>query len=797
MSKVSVIIIAYNVKEYISKAISSAIAQTLEDIEIVVVDDHSTDGTFEIITEYAKRDKRIKVARHEENKSIIIARRTGLKNATGECVMYLDGDDKLARNACERAYSAITENDVDIAQFDFDMLFVPPLVANENTEREHRASFSFIDHKVVSTSKAGLIDEEAIGGTINFNVWNKIYRRELLEKAFRDIPSEYINMAEDWLFSFIVQYYAHSYVYLPERVYIYRFGCGMSTAPKMTDRVLKFIAKNAFVYSFLDSFAKKQDAEAECRLALHRVYKALYHHIAGTLLYNTSGEQKKLFISEIIKWGTPANLVLGLSAFIYEHNVTPELIADECAMLDIFAAKKTKAETIGIYYHRIYNGGVEKVMSLLTDIWVKAGYRVVLFTDEEPNEKDYYINPAIKRVTVPAMQERDYFNRKARIDVFSKALEENGVDIMVYNAWENSDLVLDEMIIKSLGIKLIIHTHNIFCGFFDDVYAYGAYYHSTIHKLYSFADSVIALNDVDAEWWRLHGLRVFKTKNPIEFKRDIEPAPLGGNNILLVARIAREKRILEAIKIAALVREKIPNATLTIVGSGDDEGYANEVANYIDSNHLKKVVKLVGFKADVLPYYQSADVMLFTSRIEGSPLAMLEGKICGIPLVTYELPNLDMIREGKGMIVVPQLDTEGAAEAVIKILSDSELKKEMGRQARKSAEEFYDFDLSKHWDMIFEQTLLPMPEPKPLSELPASDVAMRIATDSFSRGIYLRSVVNAPTPGSNGYSPLREELDMARAEIISIRRSETYRVGYLILLIPRKLKDLIKKLLGR
>ena len=112
MSKVSVIIAAYNVEEYIAETINSVVAQTLKDIEIIVVDDCSTDGTFDIITKCAELDDRIKVIRHEVNKSLMQVRQTGLRNSCGDYVIFLDGDDKLAPNACEKAYKAIKSEKV-------------------------------------------------------------------------------------------------------------------------------------------------------------------------------------------------------------------------------------------------------------------------------------------------------------------------------------------------------------------------------------------------------------------------------------------------------------------------------------------------------------------------------------------------------------------------------------------------------------------------------------------------------------------------------------------------------------
>ena len=123
MSKVSVIVAAYNVEKYIANAMNSLISQTLKDIEIVAVDDCSSDATFEMLQKYAELDERVKVVRHSVNKSSMITRKTGVEHANGEYIMFLDGDDMLTADACEIAYKAITTENVDVLQFNTKIFF--------------------------------------------------------------------------------------------------------------------------------------------------------------------------------------------------------------------------------------------------------------------------------------------------------------------------------------------------------------------------------------------------------------------------------------------------------------------------------------------------------------------------------------------------------------------------------------------------------------------------------------------------------------------------------------------------
>lgn len=797
MSKVSVLVAAYNVKEYISEAMASVVAQTLKDIEIVVVDDCSTDGTFEIIQKYAALDSRIKVTRHKENSGILRTRRDGFLNSTGDYIMFLDGDDTLAPNACEKAYNAITKEKVDMLEFNFDVSFTHPSDNDVTLERNFRNDVCSTSHKVVSISKAGVLDSEETGCFISFQLWNKIYKRTVIENAVPHLPDEYLNMADDVFFSFFMQYYVHTYNYIADRLYVYKFGCGMSTTDKLSDKLMNSLAKMAYVYHTLCDFAKENGIETKCKAALRTVFTKTYSSIVGNYFNRVPKSQKKEFVSAVMNYGTAEDLILALSEHLYSYLVPQERIADECAALDIFASTKAQAKTIGIYYFRVYNGGVENVISTLSDMWVKQGYKIVLFTDEEPNKDDYYINPAIKRVVIPAMKSRDFENRKERIEAFRAAIFENNIDVMVYNAWVSNDLVFDEMIIKSCGVNLIIHTHNLFCCEVDNSDGYYAHFFSVLPRLYAFVDSVIAISDVDAAWWSAMGYRVFKTINPIQFDLKTPTAPLNGNNILVVARISAEKQVLDAIKIAEQVKKEIPDVQLTIVGKGDDQGYINQVNEYIKTNDLDELVNMPGFTLDMLRHYQSADIMLSTSRYEGCPLSWLEGKVCGLPLVCYEIPSLDIVRDGKGVVVIDQLDYKAAAAAIVKILRDPELKKKLGSEARESAENFYTVDLTERWKEIFEQTLLPKPERIPTYKLPVSDAVMRIALNKYDEGILKRTHMATANANSARCADLEAQCRALESQIAALRRSESFRIGAAIAFFPRVIKLLLKKIFRR
>jgi glycosyltransferase involved in cell wall biosynthesis len=116
MPKISVIIPVYNVEKYLRECLDSVIHQTLKDLEIICVNDGSTDGSLAILEEYAKKDSRIIIIK-QKNQGQGAARNRALKIAKGEYVQFLDSDDYLSKDACEILYHHANEKSLDMLLF--------------------------------------------------------------------------------------------------------------------------------------------------------------------------------------------------------------------------------------------------------------------------------------------------------------------------------------------------------------------------------------------------------------------------------------------------------------------------------------------------------------------------------------------------------------------------------------------------------------------------------------------------------------------------------------------------------
>ncbi len=161
MKDISIIVPIYNAEKYISKCLDSIINQTKKELEIILINDGSTDRTEEIIKKY--QDKRIRYFKNK-NQGIGKTRNFGIDKAKGKYLLFLDSDDFLVENACELLYNKAETNNLDIVMCDFYKLY-----DNGNIEEVHQPSFK----------NSSLKDNPKILSE-HLSPWAKIYKRDLI-----------------------------------------------------------------------------------------------------------------------------------------------------------------------------------------------------------------------------------------------------------------------------------------------------------------------------------------------------------------------------------------------------------------------------------------------------------------------------------------------------------------------------------------------------------------------------------------------------------------------------------------
>lgn len=212
--KVSISVPIYNVESYLQQCLDSLVNQTLKDIEIILVDDGSTDGSGAICDKYAVMDKRIIVV-HKENGGLASARQAALDVATGEYFCACDADDWAESTMYEKLYIKAKNTDADIVMCNYYVNY---------TEKGQE-----IECKVRSTiDSQEKIIELALEGKYTCNIWNKLFRRDIFVKnCIQWEPG--INQGEDFLMFMKVLRYPVKMVYIQDFLYHYRRVLGSNS----------------------------------------------------------------------------------------------------------------------------------------------------------------------------------------------------------------------------------------------------------------------------------------------------------------------------------------------------------------------------------------------------------------------------------------------------------------------------------------------------------------------------------------------------------------------------------------
>lgn len=214
MPKISIIIPVYNAEKYLRECLDSIINQTLKDIEIICINDYSTDNSLQILQEYAKNDNRIKILKGKKT-GAGGARNVGLEIATGEYITFFDADDFLEKNSYEKIYNNAVTNNSDIVVFDYDKYI-------STTKQYYKNEILYIPDNL--SEKVFSIDNypKIIFTNLSNRVCNKIFKTSMIKE--NNISFQEIIYANDVYFCRSALFIAKRISILKDILFHYRVG---------------------------------------------------------------------------------------------------------------------------------------------------------------------------------------------------------------------------------------------------------------------------------------------------------------------------------------------------------------------------------------------------------------------------------------------------------------------------------------------------------------------------------------------------------------------------------------------
>ncbi len=212
MQRISVIIPIFNMEQFLPRCVDSILNQTYRELEIILVNDGSTDSSPDICDDYARQDERIKVI-HKPNGGVSSARNAGLDIATGNYISFVDPDDWIAEDMYQKLTEYLAVDEVDIIRFD----------ATRKGENLDWLPFEglYRDDKLETEVILPMIGSEKFGGTFILGVlWIHLFKRELIE-GNKVRFNEKLRRCEDRLFTISAMIFARKMLFVRDSLYYY------------------------------------------------------------------------------------------------------------------------------------------------------------------------------------------------------------------------------------------------------------------------------------------------------------------------------------------------------------------------------------------------------------------------------------------------------------------------------------------------------------------------------------------------------------------------------------------------
>lgn len=659
--KVSIIIPVYNVEKYIEECILSAINQTLEEIEIIAIDDKSTDSSLDILNKYKEKYDFVKVILNEKNMGVATTRNVGIRNAKGEYIYFLDSDDYIDLEAMKICYNKAKENDLDIVTFDAEMFKDKEYSGydfNENYERDK------------------IIKPECISGEDFFNkyypvgaykqtVWLNLYKRDFLVKNNLLFYDGIIG--EDELHSFKSFLLAEKLLYIPKKLFFRRIRNNSITSSSNNKTRLKsteIVLRESYKFYLENKNYLK-----------HETNQNLANHI-------------KLLFNICLVFCDRENLLDDKSRIIETFKIDDMITNQELIIEDEnFDTIPNNKKNILFVMYLLLDGGAEKVLMSILDNLDYSKYNVDLIVLAKEKSYLYDINKNVKvRYIYDTVGQlyQEYTNGNFNLELEKKYDIEIGF-LGIFTTW----------VIARFGnaqAQKITWLHSDFARM---VSGNSVEY---VTDLYNRMDDIICVsNGVKQSFIDFAGNELenkLKTiYNPIDIYQirelSLQDIQYKKNKftILSIGRLEDEKGFDRLIKVhKKLIDEGIDNE-LIILGSGGEE---ENLKKLIKDLKLEDSCKLIEYQKNPYSWIRMCDAFVSPSITEALSLAIIEAIILKKPIVATDTHgSRALFKDNLGLMV------GNSEEGLYYGLRNMILNKELRELYIKNLKEVDKFDFDK------------------------------------------------------------------------------------------------------
>lgn len=690
---VTIIIPVFNDEEFITRALETATRQSLKNIEIICVDDCSTDRTIKIIEKYTQNDHRIKLIQHKENASAFQARRTGIEAAQAKYILFLDGDDELHKDAAKLSYKQAVDSRSDIVGFGSKIMR-----KDGSSSRDYESS--------VQPTHSKLIGSDIVTGLFPPNkpaqgqMWRYLFSKKLLLSAYSYFPEgQKVYRINDLPVVFLSAALARKYTSIKNKLYIYHFYAGRSGGANFDFEKFKFYSSGIDSINLLGKALSKGNFNKSTEDSYYNTRLSVIYNVIQQIKNNLPARYRGDAIDFLLTKVELDELVFSVATFIPE---ALDVIRDHLPL----KKPSGQSKNIALYTNNLHTGGVQSVVISQAKYLQKAGFKVTIILLRDDNIA-FNIPDGIK---LELVDDGPYY---VRLQSYKNILLANKIDTVIdHNTLYNFSWPYFNLTAKNLNIKTYAWLHSFALRPMTEGNTHGRFFIKNLNLI----DSLFVLSKADVSYWKSLGHKnVYYMPNPpspllLDNTVEIKPkkAPKDHLNLIWFGRLQQAtKRVYSLIDIAGELKKITDSFTFTIIGPDSNDLKMHQVQERVDLKKLQNNVKVIGPKhgSELISELKKADIYINTSIIEGYPLTLIEAQSYGLPVVMYELPWLATVEDNHGVIQTPQNEPALAAQEIYHLFTDQKLYEKMSKASLKASQKYVSYNFTELYTQLLKGNL--------------------------------------------------------------------------------------------
>lgn len=710
---VSIVIPVFNDEDWISAALESALQQTLTDIEIICVDDASSDSSRTIIERYQRRDSRVQLITQEHNSSAFQARRLGILAANAPYVMFLDGDDELAPQAAAKASALALREEADMVGFGVNV------VANGKTIGGYQERLQPRHDRLEGEDVLrGLFPA---GQPAQGQLWRYLFSTNLLRRAYSLLPSDLVlPRINDLPITFLAEALATRYVSLPDRLYRYYFRRGGSGHQVADFEQFRFYARAIdSVESLADAvrgLARKSPDPGHILDAYQTARRSITANVLDYLVKSTDKESVGEYLAHLYTLVSKEDVVLAAAEY------SPDAISVLAKHHERLRLGSREVRKVLLTTKDITTGGVSLVLLAQAHYLATAGHGVVIAA-RNPCEEVDGLPEGVQYVQVTGE------TSGARLAHWAEICRSHSIDAIIdHQILYSRDWPSYALIAAASGVPTIGWVHNFAMRSVYDMKDMVSFIREHSPSL----ATLVTLSELDVAFWKLQGIQhsvyLPNPPSPMLLKSAALEAPKTGptSHLELIwwGRLEQHtKQVRQLVDVAVELKKQEVDFRLRIIGPEWANLTPKKLHKYAERRGVGTEVEVPGPLRGqaLLDAIDAADIFVNTSIIEGYPLTLAEAQARGLPIAMYEMDWLTIVQGNAGIVSAPQGDAYRLAVRIKELAHTPGRYAEASQAALDTAQRALALDFSEIYHQLLSGSL-----PKEYSPEPSLDDAEKL-----------------------------------------------------------------------